>query len=68
MKKQIFKLDAIGSNETICTFTTYNQETGKKKCSAGHVAIDTVGKLLFREEKSILVTGTVPFPPLRSFR
>ena len=31
------------------------------------ISIDPVGKLLFREEKSVLVTGTAPFPPLRSF-
>ena len=29
--------------------------------------IDLVGKLLFREKKSILVTGTVHFPTLCSF-
>ena len=29
--------------------------------------IDPVGKLLFREEKSILVTGTAPFLPFCSF-
>ena len=30
-------------------------------------AIDPVGNLLFREKKSILVTGTAPFPPPCSF-
>ena len=29
--------------------------------------IDPVGKLLFHKEKSILVTGTAPFPPFCSF-
>ena len=29
--------------------------------------IDPVGKLLFREKKSKLVTGTATFPPLCSF-
>ena len=29
--------------------------------------IEPVGKLLFPEKKSILVTGTAPFSPLRSF-
>ena len=29
--------------------------------------IDPVGNLLFCEKKSILVTGSAPFPPLRSF-
>ena len=32
-----------------------------------YFCIDPVGKLLFREKKSILVTGTAPFPPLCSF-
>ena len=31
------------------------------------MSIDGVGKLLFREKKSILVTGTALFPLLRSF-
>ena len=31
------------------------------------LSVDLVGKLLFRQKKSILVTRTAPFPPLCSF-